>query len=116
MQKAEWLSQVRKGILEYVILIVMEERAIYGYDLLSKLNGYEVFATAEGTIYPLLRRMEKNGLIASLWQETSPGVPPRKYYSLTALGRQSLAMMHREFDDLIAARNLLCRQREENRA
>ena len=116
MEKSEWLSQVRKGILEYVILLVMKQRTVYGYELLSTLGKYEMFATAEGTIYPLLRRMEKNGLISSLWQETTPGTPPRKYYSITAQGEKSLGMMQQEFDKMVLALYEVQNQKEEKQA
>ena len=116
MEKSEWLSQVRKGILEYVILLVVQQRPVYGYDLLTRLGRYEIFSMAEGTIYPLLRRMEKNGLIASLWQETTPGTPPRKYYSITALGEKTLVMMQQEFDNMMLALHEIKNQKEEKQA
>ena len=107
MQKTEWLAQVRKGLLEYAILMIILEKPIYGYDLLSELNRYEAFSTTEGTIYPLLRRIEKNGLIHSHWQETSPGTPPRKYYTLTDLGKRSLQMMQEGWNSITSAINTI---------
>lgn len=101
MEKTEWLSQVRKGLLEYSILSIISRKPIYGYDLMSILDGYEALSTAEGTIYPLLRRLEKNGLIASFWKETVPGKPPRRYYELAEEGVKTLAMMNTEWDKIV---------------
>jgi PadR family transcriptional regulator PadR len=101
MEKTEWLSQVRKGVLEYSILAIICRRPVYGYDLIATLGGYEVLSTTEGTVYPLLRRLEKNGLIVSFWKETAPGTPPRRYYDLTENGAQVLAMMDTEWHKVV---------------
>lgn len=101
MEKQEWLSQVKRGILEYSILLLIDQKPMYGYDLISALNKWEVLSTSEGTIYPLLRRLEKDDLIHSKWQETTQGVPPRKYYHLTTDGIQMLGMMNEEWANLI---------------
>lgn len=97
MKKTEWLSQVRKGLLEYSILAIISHKPVYGYDLISILDGHETLSTTEGTIYPLLRRLEKNGLIQSFWKETAPGKPPRRYYELAEEGIQTLEMMNTEW-------------------
>lgn len=101
MEKMEWLSQVRKGLLEYSILAIISRKPVYGYDLMSILDGYEALSTTEGTIYPLLRRLEKNGLIQSFWKETAPGTPPRRYYELVKNGVQTLAMMNAEWVKIV---------------
>lgn len=101
MEKKEWLSQVRKGLLEYCSLSIISRKPIYGYDLMSILDGYETLTTAEGTIYPLLRRLEKNGLIVSFWKEIAPGTPPRRYYELAEEGVKTLAMMNTEWDKIV---------------
>ena len=103
MKKTEWLSQVRKGLLEYSILSIIRRKPVYGYELLSILDGYEVLSTAEGTLYPLLRRLEKNGLIVSFWKETAPGTPPRRYYELAEGGVETLAMMNGQWDKIVEA-------------
>ncbi len=97
MDKSEWLSQVKKGLLEYSILKIIGRNSIYGYDLMSILNERETLSTTEGTIYPLLRRLEKNGLLRSFWKDSAPGTPPRKYYDLTEDGVQTLSMMDMEW-------------------
>ncbi|MCL2549875.1 MAG: PadR family transcriptional regulator [Methanimicrococcus sp.] len=103
MEKAEWLSQVRKGILEYSILLMIKNKSIYGYELITAMNRHDVLSTTEGTLYPLLKRLEKEELITATWKETTPGVPPRKYYDLTTEGCSVLDMMNREWDCLISA-------------
>ena len=105
LKKQEWLAQVKRGILEYSILLLVDKKATYGYDLISALNKWEVLSTSEGTIYPLLRRLEKDKLIESSWRETVPGVPPRKYYSLTVEGIKMLKTMNCEWEKLISSIN-----------
>lgn len=97
MDKLEWLSQVKKGLLEYSILKIISCSSIYGYDIMSILNEYETLSTTEGTIYPLLRRLEKNKLICSFWKDSTPDTPPRKYYDLTEDGVHTLTMMDTEW-------------------
>ena len=103
MERAEWLSQVRRGILEYSILALTKQKSMYGYELLSALNKYDVLSTTEGTMYPLLKRLEKERLVVPTWKETTPGVPPRKYYDLTEEGHAALDMMNREWEHLVNA-------------
>ena len=101
MERAEWLSQARKGLLEYSVLSIIDRNPVYGYELISTLNEQESLSTTEGTIYPLLRRLEKGGLISSFWKETAPGTPPRKYYELTKNGLKTLKMMNTEWMKLV---------------
>lgn len=103
MEKSEWLSQVKRGILEYNILLIINKKTIYGYDLLAELGKNRVFTTTEGTLYPLLRRLEKDGLIFPTWKASDPGVPPRKYYDLTAEGKNMLGIMNEEWEKVIRA-------------
>ena len=103
MEKAEWLSQVRRGILEYSILLLIKNKSMYGYELITALNKYDVISTTEGTLYPLLKRLEKESLVVTAWKETTPGVPPRKYYTLTEKGYSTLDMMNQEWGCLVSA-------------
>ena len=103
MERAEWLSQVRRGILEYSILLLTKSKSMYGYELITALNRYDVLSITEGTLYPLLKRLEKEGLVAPTWKETTPGVPPRKYYDLTEKGLTVLGMMKHEWGCLVSA-------------
>ncbi len=103
MEKNEWTSQLRRGVLEYGILHLINKKSMYGYDLLESLNKWEILLTTEGTMYPLLRRLEKDNLIVSTWKESNPGVPPRKYYDLTDQGERFLKIMDDQWDNLINA-------------
>lgn len=89
----EKFGAIRKGLLEFLVLKVIAADRVYVADMLKKLAETE-FATQEGTLYPLLSRMRRDGLVDYEWKESEAG-PPRKYYELTASGRAQLA----ELDD-----------------
>lgn len=80
---------VRKGLLEFLILQIVSSDKVYAADILGRLSGTD-FATQEGTLYPLLSKMCREGLLAYEWQESESG-PPRKYYTLAAAGQKQLA-------------------------
>ena len=88
MSVNEKFGPIRKGLLEFVILKIIAADKVYVADMLKKLAATE-FATQEGTLYPLLSRMRREGLLQYEWQESDAG-PPRKYYELTAQGRAEL--------------------------
>lgn len=79
---------MRKGIMEYAILLVLRHREAYSADLIDILKENDLIVV-EGTIYPLLTRLRKEGLIKYTWVESTQG-PPRKYYVITEQGRQYL--------------------------
>lgn len=81
-------AQMRKGILEYCVLLAISKKPMYSSDALQALKKADVIVV-EGTLYPLLNRMRRNGLLEHEWQE-SEGGPPRKYYSLTPEGKRIL--------------------------
>ncbi|MBR8731899.1 hypothetical protein IX339_001354 [Porphyromonas levii] len=81
-------SQMRKGIMEYAILLVLRHREAYSVDLIEILKQNDLIVV-EGTIYPLLTRLRKEGLIKYTWVESTQG-PPRKYYVITDTGRSYL--------------------------
>lgn len=83
------LSALRKGLLEFLILQIVSRRDVYVADILGRLADTD-FATHEGTLYPLLSKMRREGLLDYDWRESAAG-PPRKYYRLTALGAGHLA-------------------------
>jgi PadR family transcriptional regulator, regulatory protein PadR len=85
----EKFSPIRKGLLEFLILKIVEADKVYVADMLKKLSRTE-FATQEGTLYPLLSRMRREGLVDYEWKESEAG-PPRKYYQLTSKGRLQLS-------------------------
>lgn len=98
--------QLKKGILDILLLKLLEGNRMYGYELMSRLdeksNGF--FATKEGTLYPVLYRLEDAGFIESSWsqEETRRGVP-RKYYAITEAGRGHLRMASYELEQLVAS-------------
>ncbi len=77
-------SQMRKGMLEYCILLLLKKRAAYVPDIIQQLKEAELLVV-EGTLYPLLTRLKNDGLLSYEWRESRQG-PPRKYYALTADG------------------------------
>jgi PadR family transcriptional regulator, regulatory protein PadR len=89
MPANEKFGSIRKGLLEFLILKVIDADRVYVADILRKLAATE-FATQEGTLYPLLSRMRRDGLVDYDWKESESG-PPRKYYALTASGQGQLA-------------------------
>jgi PadR family transcriptional regulator, regulatory protein PadR len=82
-------AAIRKGLLEFLILKIVAANKVYAADILKRLSDTE-FATQEGTLYPLLSKMRRDGLLDYEWQESEAG-PPRKYYELTAKGKSQLA-------------------------
>jgi PadR family transcriptional regulator PadR len=84
----EKFSPIRKGLLEFVVLKIISANQVYVADILKELNGTE-FSTQEGTLYPLLSKMRREELVDYEWKESDAG-PPRKYYELTAKGREQL--------------------------
>jgi PadR family transcriptional regulator PadR len=95
------ITQLRKGILELAIMGVLYNERHYGYSLVRVLCERGSIALKEGTIYPILARLDRDGLVGSQWVESAQG-PPRKYYSLTASGRQLFDELSPEFDALVS--------------
>ena len=88
-----WTTQLRKGLLELCILNVVGHSRVYGYDIVRRLRGIDALVVREGTIYPILSRLKRDGLVNTSLEE-SPEGPARKYYALTARGEQLLAEMN----------------------
>ena len=88
MNVNEKFSAIRKGLLELLVLQIIATQKVYAADILHQLGATE-FATQEGTLYPLLSKMRREGLLDYEWKESEAG-PPRKYYQLTAKGRDHL--------------------------
>lgn len=84
----ERFSSIRKGMLEFLLLKIIAADKVYVADVLKQLSETE-FATQEGTLYPLLSKMRREQLVDYEWKESDAG-PPRKYYRLTAKGREQL--------------------------
>jgi PadR family transcriptional regulator PadR len=88
-----WITQLRKGLLELCILNALTAEKVYGYDVVRKLRDIEYLVIAEGTIYPILSRLKREGLLDTSLEESSEG-PARKYYRLTRRGRDVLTQMN----------------------
>ncbi|PPA68491.1 PadR family transcriptional regulator [Jeotgalibacillus proteolyticus] len=92
-------SQMLKGVLEGCILAVIEEKPTYGYELYVKLSDQGLESVSEGSIYPVLLRIQKEGLIEGTLVKSTNG-PNRKYYSLTDKGKEALARFKEEWEKL----------------
>jgi PadR family transcriptional regulator PadR len=90
------LAQMRRGTLQYCVLALLASEERYGFDLVRGLADVDGMVTSEGTIYPLLGRLRREGLVESTWRE-SPTGPPRRYYRLTDAGRAALEAFGREW-------------------
>lgn len=104
----EKYSSLRKGLLEYLLLSIVSAGKVYAADILERLSTTD-FATQEGTLYPLLSRMRREGLLDYEWQESEMG-PPRKYYSLTESGRIQLGKFRTYWQSLTELINELGEQ------
>ena len=87
-----WVSQIRKGIVEVAILGLLARGEMYGSQIVTVLAAHPELAISGGTVYPLLSRLKRAGLIDAFWRE-SPLGPPRKYYTLTPQGQREFAGM-----------------------
>lgn len=85
-----WVAQLRRGAIEHCILALLTRGERYGFELVKSLSGSTSLIASQGTIYPLLGRLRRNGLVDTVWRESAEG-PPRRYYALTEEGRRSLA-------------------------
>src|SRR5512132_638099 len=100
MSVTEKFSAIRKGLLEFLILRIVSSDKVYVADMLKRLGSTE-FATQEGTLYPLLSKLRREGLVDYEWQESDAG-PPRKYYELTSKGKSQLAELSAYWKDINA--------------
>lgn len=89
-------SQLLKGVLEGCILLIIHQESVYGYELSQKLQQYGLQEVSEGSIYPILLRLQKEQLIRGEFRE-SPSGPKRKYYHLTDRGKQALEEFKQEW-------------------
>jgi len=90
--------QFKKGVLELCVLAVLDDKDCYGYELVNEIS--QDIDISEGTIYPLLRRLKSDGFVTTYLQESQQG-PPRKYYSITALGRSTKEKLQGEWLDFV---------------
>ena len=101
----EWKSQIKRGTLAFCVLLMIARRERYGYEIISELEKRPSLTARESTVYPLLRRLLGEGYLTSFWQESSQGLPPRKYYAVTERGMDYLAAMSGEWESLLEAIN-----------
>lgn len=100
-------SQMLKGTLEGCILAIISQNETYGYEISQQLESYGFGKIVEGTIYPLLLRLEKNGMISATYRQSELG-PKRKYYSLTQKGHEEIDKFQKSYEELsIAVERLL---------
>lgn len=88
MEHQDRFASLRRGLLEHLVLAVVSSRQVYAAEVLQRLSE-SGFPTQEGTLYPLLSKMRREGLLEHEWRESMAG-PPRKYHTLTAAGREQL--------------------------
>ena len=104
-QENNMKSQMRKGILEYCVLLILDKGRAYPSDIISRLNEANLIVV-EGTIYTLLNRLRKEGKLSYEWEE-SPKGPPRKYFFITEKGRNTLEEMSKAWDEIVNHVNYL---------
>lgn len=83
------LAQLRRGVVEYCVLSLLADEERYGFDVVRRLSEVDGMVLSEGTIYPLLSRLRRQGWVSTRWVESESG-PPRRYYGLTPDGRRAL--------------------------
>ncbi|MBE0673845.1 MAG: PadR family transcriptional regulator [Bacteroidales bacterium] len=98
-------AQMRKGILEYCILLILSRSSCYASDIIKELRDVKLIIV-EGTLYPLLTRQKNAGLLSYRWEESQQG-PPRKYYELTDAGREYLRDLDQSWSELVESVNLI---------
>ncbi|MGH2317824.1 PadR family transcriptional regulator [Planococcus sp. SE5232] len=103
--------QFKKGALNLCVLVLLDKQDRYGYELVQKISNQ--ISISEGAVYPLLRRLTKEGYFNTYLQESSEG-PPRKYYSLTELGRTYLQEQLREWKSFTDGVNKLIEEGVQN--
>lgn len=91
-------AQMRKGFLEYAILLIISQKKAYANEIIDRLREVRL-AVVEGTIYPLLSRLKNSGLLNYAWEESRSG-PPRKYYSITLKGQKLLSSYEEQWQTL----------------
>ena len=106
--------QMRKGILEYCILQIISRGEVYASDMLTELTSAKIMVV-EGTLYPLLTRLRKAGLVEYKWVESNSG-PPRKYYTLTNDGSKFLANLGNTWKDLVKSAKLITTKKQAKQA
>lgn len=97
-----WVTQLRKGLIEFCILNLLTRGESYGYEILQSLEQIEELVVTDSTVYPILSRLRKDGYLKVQVKPSSSG-PPRRYFSLTALGQQRVKEMNLYWSNLQTA-------------
>lgn len=95
----KWKSQIKRGTLTFIVLNELRAKELYGYELIENIKKRTTIDVAEGTLYPLMNRLKKEGLLDSKWVEQKSGIP-RKYYFLTEEGKAMLTKMQAYWEEL----------------
>ena len=104
-------TQLKKGILELCVLAVLDKKDCYGYELVNDIS--KNIEISDGTIYPLLRRLNQEGYFITYLQESQEG-PPRKYYKLTELGKTTKGELVNEWLHFVNGVNNILKEAESN--
>jgi len=104
-----WSTQLRKGMLDLCILNAIKGTSLYGYDIVRKLRNIRGLVISEGTIYPILSRLKREGFVQTTITESTEG-PPRKYYELTTKGKKILSEMNDYWQDIKTGTDALKRE------
>jgi PadR family transcriptional regulator PadR len=91
MAAAGLYTHLRRGTLEFCVLALLRDGEMYAVDLTRTLSTDEILVSGEGTVYPMLSRLRRDGLLDTSWRESPTGGPPRRYYRLTAAGQAALS-------------------------
>lgn len=94
-----WQTQARKGVLELAVLNALRGERMYGYEIAKSLQAVPGLMVVEGTVYPIMSRLQKEGLVTSSL-EPSPDGPARKYYRLSPDGEAALERLNAEWDEI----------------
>ncbi len=97
-----WVTQLRKGLMEFCILNLLKHGESYGYEILQSLQAIEELVVTDSTVYPILTRLRKDGYLKVRVTPSGEG-PPRRYFSLTVVGQQRLKEMNIYWGNLQAA-------------
>jgi PadR family transcriptional regulator, regulatory protein PadR len=108
------VAQMRRGLLPYCVLAMLRDTERYGFELVQALGSVDGMVTGQGTIYPLLSRLRRQGLVGTTWRESAAG-PPRRYYQLTEAGRTALAGFTRDWTQLRDSVDTLLGAREKDK-
>lgn len=92
-----WVTQLRKGLIEFCVINVLSNSESYGYEIVAQLKALEVMDVTESTVYPVLSRLKNDGYLKVRSKPSNSG-PPRRYFSLTQIGQQRLEQMNTYWD------------------